>query len=158
MSLDTLQRLRRRGLFHPADIAVYAVLLALIAALFLAVALQPKEDFVGIEIIWREDCIFRYSFGGTYQITQGYEARVAVSESETRLIVTVYTPDQTGYNEVTIERSGKVFVSATDCSARQDCLHMQPVQDSTGVILCVPHELKICALGESQTPRPPEIG
>lgn len=156
MSLKKVQELRKSKLFRPADILLFGVLLLMIVILFVALFFRDRGEISGIEIFYREECIFTYE-GGDYRITAGYEDHVIVEEGES-LLITVYTEDGSGYNEIVIEKSGKSYVREANCSAHKDCVYTPAVEHTGDVIVCVPHHLKICALGQSDVPQNPVIG
>ncbi len=144
MAVKHIEQVKNGKPFRPADLIIYAAIAAVTIAFFIAFVFTrvspPLEklyaDIGGIRV-------FSYDFiADVLTVAGGFEDRVASEETDGKLTVTVKTK-KGGYNTVLIEKSGRASVSDSDCSFRRDCVHTAAITDAGGMIVCVPHELKI---------------
>ena len=70
--------------------------------------------------------------------------------------VTVYRDGEKGkYNTLVIDTEKRTIkMYETNCSAHKDCMYMAEISAVNGVIICVPHGLKITALNAKEEFRP----
>ena len=156
--MNRLQEIKKRGFFSGWDALVYAVLLLFALALFLVFALGADRRAVeGFAVYCDGEQVYTYSFtkGGT--VAEGWEENVSqVTEGET-VRVTVRTGG--GYNVLTIDLANKsAKMTDADCSRGKDCTHMAAIARRDGVIVCVPHALKVLALGGAEDYDHPAVG
>lgn len=143
----------KRGFFAPSDLAVYAVLLIVTVGLFFGAYFIGRGDFTrGIGIEWNGERIYTHEYGKSGVIGTGYESRVEVAAEGETVAVTVYSDEaKKEYNVVVIDlKSRSAFVKDANCSFRKDCTAMKPVSEKGGIIVCVPHKIKVISLTEKE--------
>ncbi|MGN1104905.1 MAG: NusG domain II-containing protein [Candidatus Coproplasma sp.] len=147
MSYKKIEQVRKTKYFRLWDILVYGVILLIIAALFLVVFLTgDKSSANGFTIRQREKVVFTYYFDtDRYEYSLTDSIVEIDSEDESSLIITVYTPNKSGFNRVKVDKvNNTVEVVDADCSLlRKDCVHTPALKDNSSVISCLPHEMYI---------------
>lgn len=148
-------RLVRGGkFFRLADLLVYGAAVLLIAALFLAAALIGGGQAEEFRVEVNGETVYTYRFGAGGEVSSEWAERVAEREEEGLLLVTVQVSEGE-WNEIVIDDGAKsAFMRDANCSRRKDCCAMQPVGEGGGVIVCIPHGLRILPLSEEDFSRP----
>lgn len=155
--MSHLEEVKKRGLFASWDLLVYAVLFVLIVLLFLVFVFGgTREQAAGIRVSVEGVEVYTYTYGQGGAVAVGWEKRVDEHEENGLLRVTVYTDEQLhGYNVIEIDEENKsARVIDANCSYHKDCTLMAAVTSESGVIVCVPHGLKILALGGENLTHP----
>ncbi len=148
-------RLVRGGkFFRLADLLVYGAAVLLIAALFLAAALIGGGQAEGFRVEVNGETVYTYRFGAGGEVSSEWAERVTEREEEGLLLVTVQVSEGE-WNEIVIDDGAKsAAMRDANCSRRKDCCAMQPVGEGGGVIVCIPHGLRILPLSEEDFSRP----
>lgn len=148
-------RLVRGGkFFRLADLLVYGAAVLLIAALFLAAALIGGGQAEGFRVEVNGETVYTYRFGAGGEVSSEWADRVTEREEEGLLLVTVQVSEGE-WNEIVIDDGAKsASMRDANCSRRKDCCAMQPVGEGGGVIVCIPHGLRILPLSEEDFSRP----
>ena len=148
-------RLVRGGkFFRLADLLVYGAAVLLIAALFLAAALIGGGQAEEFRVEVNGETVYTYRFGAGGEVSSEWAERVAEREEEGLLLVTVQVSEGE-WNEIVIDDGAKsAAMRDANCSRRKDCCAMQPVGEGGGVIVCIPHGLRILPLSEEDFSRP----
>lgn len=148
-------RLVRGGkFFRLADLLVYGAAVLLIGALFLAAALIGGGQAEGFRVEVNGETVYTYRFGAGGEVSSEWAERVAEREEEGLLLVTVQVSEGE-WNEIVIDDGAKsAAMRDANCSRRKDCCAMQPVGEGGGVIVCIPHGLRILPLSEEDFSRP----
>jgi hypothetical protein len=152
MPLETVQKIKKDGFFKPFDLIIYAVLLVLVAVLFLSSGIfAPKDELSGIDVVCQNKKVFTYVFNGDdYQIFDGEKIEI-LTDTPSELTLKFYT-DKLKYkfNQIKIDKVKKsVKVVDATCSTRKDCVHTAEMTNSSQTIICVPHELIIAPTGKT---------
>lgn len=153
--MNRLEEVKKRKPFAAGDIIVYAALALVVIALFCVfVFFRGESEAEGFVFEREGEILYTYEFSRGGVISAAGKDFVSVKEEEGGVFVTVRTKDQTGYNLVYIDREERTArVTEADCSRTPDCVYTAPIQAGRGVILCVPHGLKILPLaGEDFSP------
>lgn len=140
MSEKTLENVKKDKGFQVFDLILYGVVVLIIAVSFIAIfATKDKSPLKGVCVYLEEKEVFKYDFeNDSYEIAEGYN--VEVSDKGSSLQVRISTED--GYNLIEIEKKGIVRIKEADCHGR-DCVYSPAISDSSGIIFCSPHRLKI---------------
>lgn len=148
-------RLVRGGkFFRLADLLVYGAAVLLIGALFLAAALIGGGQAEGFRVEVNGETVYTYRFGAGGEVSSEWAERVTEREEERLLLVTVQVSEGE-WNEIVIDDGAKsAAMRDANCSRRKDCCAMQPVGEGGGVIVCIPHGLRILPLSEEDFSRP----
>ena len=148
-------RLVRGGeFFRLADLLVYGAAVLLIGALFLAAALIGGGQAEGFRVEVNGETVYTYRFGAGGEVSSEWAERVTEREEEGLLLVTVQVSEGE-WNEIVIDDGAKsAAMRDANCSRRKDCCAMQPVGEGGGVIVCIPHRLRILPLSEEDFSRP----
>lgn len=134
--------------FYKSDLIIYLIVVFLLSILFFFLSIPKNNKTLGFSIIkdTKEIAYYRLS---DKSITVGNEYKNLVSfiESKDGLTITIYTDESLkDYNVVFIDfDTDSIRVTDSTCSTSKDCVHTPPVK-SSGVIVCVPHRLKIVAV------------
>ncbi len=129
--------------FRIWDLAVYAVIVVVIAAIFCAVFFtRDTSPLGGVSIYLKNELVFDISFDGSSSAYNIYSGAVSVEE-ESSSAMTLRVSSGSAYNVVQIDLSGpSVSVTEANCH-RKDCIYAAPITDNNGIIYCSPHGLKI---------------
>ncbi len=158
MSLERVEEVKKRRPFSLWDILVYGVLAAFILILFVVfVFTADRSPISGIKIIYGGETVYSYAFDGDEEIASGWTDKIATEKNGEEYFVTLKT--EKGFNTLVIDLAKKsAKMRDTDCSRHKDCLYMAEVAAKNGVIVCVPHGLKILALDGEEDFDHPTIG
>lgn len=141
MSLKKVTQVKSDKGFRIWDILIYAVILVVVAAIFIAVfTTRDTSPLEGIRIYSRGEAVFEYAFNKDEYKILGGSVEIDVSDSGQTL--TVKVTSDLGYNTVEIQKKGLVKVIDADC-ATKDCIHMLDIKDNSGAIICTPHGFRI---------------
>ncbi len=141
MSLKKVTQVKADKGFKIWDLIVYGAVALIIAAIFLAVFLTKDDSpLKGVRIYTQDAAVFEYDFqSGEYKNLS--PESVTVEEDESAIKITVSAGG--GYNVVFIDLKEKsVKVTEADCGKR-DCVYTAAITDSSGMIYCSPHKLRI---------------
>jgi hypothetical protein len=153
MSLKKVQQVKNSKEFHLLDLLVYGVILLVIAALFLGVSFIKSDPILGIQILYNRDVVLTYDFDeGKLNIPTEGEAHIGnVVETNQTITLTFYGQSEKQYNQVTIDKSNRTaYVTEANCNRfenKRECVHMDKVQNTSDIILCTPHAMRILAIG-----------
>lgn len=149
MAIKKIEQIKKSKWFRVWDLIVYGVLAVVIAALFLIVFLTKDGSAPnGFKISCDGRVVFTYSF-----TDDGYEILSVVNivveeESAERLLLTFYTDDGKGYNEIEVDKAERtVKVTDANCSTHKDCAYTPAIKDGSSAIVCPPHGMLIQPLG-----------
>lgn len=158
MSLERVEQVKKRKPFALWDILVYGILAAFILILFIVfVFTADTSPISGIKITVGGETVYSYEFGGKEEIASGWTDKITAEKNGEEYLVTVKTDG--GFNTLVIDLSKKsAKMRDTDCSRHKDCLYMAEVATKSGVIICVPHGMKILALDGEEDFDHPTIG
>lgn len=135
---EKIARIREQKYFVRGDIAVFAVLLALVALFTLLAFFVPRESGERFYVYWRGEEIFSASLAE--------DARYVFLVEEEGAVVLPYEEGRSyaQYNVIEV-RGGAVDVIDADCPDRT-CVYL-PATD-WGEIDCGPHGMHIAVQGE----------
>ncbi|MBO4990105.1 MAG: NusG domain II-containing protein [Clostridia bacterium] len=146
--MKTFEDAEKSPFFRKGDIFLYLVLVLVIVGLFCFGFATKEEGELENLLVYRDDTlVFSYSFAEDKY--NAYE-EVKVEETKEGYLVTIYTEGE--YNLFCIEKRGYVKMLDADCSVHRDCVAMWAITDRSGVIICTPHHLKLCASDEILDP------
>lgn len=143
-------KIKNNKLFKKTDILVYAVLFLLVAVLFTVFVIFPKtakSNLITASLNNKE--IFRYNFADNTYTEYEFDGKIEITESENaRFLKIFFGKDCKDFNTVCIDLKNKtVSVTESNCSIRKDCVHSTPITTNGGIIICMPHALKITCNG-----------
>lgn len=155
MSVKSLQNVRESKPFRPADLIVYGVLIALIAALLTAFVFTRAA--VPLSEIYADvggERVLAWSVAAEkLTVTAVWQDRAEVTATAGATTVRLYIDEHGHYNVIEFTAAGAKITDA-NCSAHKDCVHTPALTDAADVIICVPHKLKLYSSGE----REPSLG
>lgn len=161
MGTQRIKFVKEKKPFAPLDVIVYAALAVLVAVLFAVFVFgADKTPLTGIRFVYGEETVFTYSFADGASVSAGWEDRIAVEEEGDLVRVTFYADaEKTEYNVLAIDKAQRMAkMEDANCSRRKDCMYMRPIETVSGVIVCVPHGLKITALNGQEDFSHPSLG
>lgn len=153
--MTRLEEIKKRKPFAIWDLLIYGILVAVILILFGVFVFGGRGKAAsGIQLTLLgndETVIYSYDFGaGKRTVAEGWETRITEEEEEGVLLVTVYFDDEKkDYNTVAIDLEKKTAkMRDANCSRyNKDCVHSSGISSEKDFIICLPHKLKVCALG-----------
>lgn len=148
-AIDNIKDIKASKPFKKGDIIVYAVIVVLIAVLFVVfMNFNSKQDLESVSIYIDEVQMFEYNFDRDKRDI--FDQRISVDELGDILEVRVNL-DNEEYNVIHIDKTNKsVNMSGSSCKTG-DCVKSGEIKDGNGVIICLPHHLKIFANGKELT-------
>ena len=150
MSLKKVEQVKKDRFFRIWDILVYGVIIVVVVALFLAVTLTAdKSSLTAISAYYDNGVAFSYDFEkGELNIAMPDNVKVEDNGENTLTIIfctnggSLDKPES--YNTIVIDKAERtVSVTESDCSNRKDCVHTPALKDSSSLIVCSPHHLRI---------------
>lgn len=151
MKVDFFGSVKFSKPFKMFDILLYVISFIVILTFLLGFAFPKKDVSAGFKVELNGKTVLYYYFESQkVEITEGYSSLVEIIED----CITVYTDaEKTEYNVLKIDKvNNSVSVSGSNCSTRQDCVHTAPVNKNGGVIICMPHKLKILPINAGYVP------
>lgn len=154
MSVKSIKTVREGRVFRPADLFVYGALLIIILALFAAfVFSRSTAPLSTLYVDVGGERVLAWTATGT-DVAEAWRGRVDEESADGVTRVTVYIDEaRTRFNVIEFAES-RAEITNANCSARKDCAHTAAIVDNGGVIICVPHQLKIYSPGD----RTPSLG
>ena len=162
--MTRLEEIKNRKPFAVWDLLVYGILVAVIIILFAVFVFGGKNTAKGIEVLYGNERIYTYEYGKGGTVSAGWEAQIEEREDGETLLVTVKTGgDGSAYNVIAIDLKNKVATMRdANCyhkgSYHKGCVHMPDITSENGVIVCVPHGLKVIAFGAQEDVLHPSVG
>ena len=161
MSYQRVEQVKKRPPFALWDLLIYGILAVAVVLLFVVfVFTADKSAIEGVQILFQDEVAYTYSFeeGGT--ATQGYESRFALTEEDGKIVLIAYADDtREHFNRIEIDETEKsVKVTDSNCSRHRDCVFMDEIKTKSGVIICVPHAMKVVPLDGKQDFSNPTVG
>lgn len=145
MSVKSVREVRSGKPFKPFDLIVYGLLAAAVVGLFIAfVFTRVSSPLAEVYVDCDNERVLVWSVAeGTLAVTNGWRDRVDTVEENGTVRVTVWTnAERTEFNIIELTSDG-ASVADANCSAHKDCVYSASVTDTSGVIVCVPHRLRI---------------
>jgi len=152
---EAVQFIKSNKPFRLYDVIVYACVLIILLALFLAFLLPSGSSSNGFEVLLNGESVLTYKYSSDeLTILEKYANSVKINDDGS---VTVYTSaDKSAFNTLNIDKEGKtVKVIDANCSIKKDCVHTPALKGDNGAIICLPHGLKIISLSGYV---PPTVG
>lgn len=152
MSLKKVEQVKADKWFKIWDIIVYGVLLAAVVVLIISFAIIGNGgELDGVCVSYNGEQVFVYNFDdGDYNVFA--EDRIIIKEETAqKLILTFYTENKKGFNEIEIDKKGRsAKVTSSNCSLHKDCVYTAALDSKRSVpIICTPHALSIAPLSPS---------
>ena len=146
MSYDRVKKVRGSGPFRPADIIVYVLLAAVVAALFAVFVFSAaRSPALSYAVDVGDERVLTCSSDLTCTVSAAWTERVELTAGDGTLTARIALPNG-GYNVVEFTPTS-ARVTGADCSLRRDCVHSPAVTTDSGVIICVPHDLRVYGEG-----------
>ncbi|MBE7088978.1 MAG: hypothetical protein E7370_05665 [Clostridiales bacterium] len=147
MSINKIKAVRADKGFRIADLIAYGAIALLIVFLFVATAIifGEAEPLTGVKILYTNKDAYTIDFEtGEQNIIMPEKIKVE-EETEVKIILRFYlAEDLSDYNIIEINKVERsATVTQADCSTRKDCVYMEKITDTSKVIMCTPHALKI---------------
>ena len=141
MSLKKIEQVKADKGFKIFDLIVYAVIIVSVAVAFTVLfTVRDDSPLSGIRVYAKGAAVFEYTFSdGKYKIL-GDAADIEVDDGDGILAVKITT--DAGFNEIEINKSGRVKVTDADCK-NKDCVYSLEIKDNSGIIFCSPHGLRV---------------
>ncbi len=156
MRWDKLQAIKGGKPFFKWDIAVYTGIFSLLLLLVFWFVLPAKKQLNGVEIYCDGELVCSYSIESGGQIQAGWEEKISTRRVEERVEIRI---EKDGFNLLVLDLTARVaYMQDADCSTRKDCVCSAPITSAFGVIVCVPHAVKVCAMGGDDVIAPPVLG
>lgn len=156
MSRKTVDNVRNGKPFRLLDLIVYGGLALAIIALFMAfVFFRPHSAIGKIFVDVRGERVVTYDFDTkALTVADGKAENVEVTKADGKTTLKIFVDDEhTEYNVIEIDDE-KQSVSVTDanCSRHKDCVYSPAITSADGMIMCVPHELKVYGKSDNMNP------
>lgn len=161
MSYQRVEQVKKRPPFALWDLLIYGLLAVAVVVLFIVFVFKADKSAIdGVQILFNDKVAYTYSFDEGGKPSEGFENRFTLAEEEEKLILTVYADgEREHFNRVEIDVESKsVKVTDSNCSRHRDCVFMDEIKTKSGVIICVPHAMKIIALDGKQDFSNPIVG
>ncbi len=145
MAIKQIEQVKNGKPFRPADLIIYGGIIVVVLAFFIAFVFtrsSPPLEKIYADLDGKR--VLTYDFAsGALTVESGFSERVASEETADKLTITIDSDG--GYNTLVIEKTGRAYISDSDCSFRRDCVRTAAITDGGGMIVCVPHKLKVYA-------------
>lgn len=151
--MNRIEEIKKRKPFAVWDLLVYGILVAVILALFIGFVFVNRGGHAkGIQITLHGTPVYTYEYGKGGRAEKGYESYIEEQTENGIVLVKIYSDEtRKEYNLLAIDPQKRSAVMRdANCSFRKDCTHMPAVTSDLGVIVCLPHGLKVLALGQEE--------
>ncbi len=150
MSLKKIEQIKGEKPFKIWDTIIYAAVLVLTVALFIAFFFtRGRGELTGIIIYYNNVEIYTYDFEkDSYQIKDESHIIIISDDADSLLLRFVLNAEdsENDFNDIYINKSAvSVTVTEADCSSHKDCCYMSDITDDSMEIYCTPHKLRITA-------------
>ena len=152
---EVVQFIKSNKPFRIYDIIVYAGVLIVLLALFLAFLLPSGASSNGFEVLLGGERVLSYEYSSdNLTVLEKFNNSVTINDDGS---ITIYTStDKSAFNTISINKEEKtVKVIDANCSIKKDCVHTPELKGESGAIICLPHGLKIISLSGYV---PPSVG
>lgn len=150
MSLKKVEQIKGNKPFKILDLVVYAAVLLIVAALFVAIYFtRDRGELTGISVLCDGVEIFTYDFENDgYEVIDESHIIIISDTGEAlslRFVVNAQNAEE-DFNDIFIDKTAvSVTVTEADCSSHKDCCYMSDITDDSMEIYCTPHKLRITA-------------
>ncbi len=146
-----IETIKKQKQFKAADVIVYAAVILLIVALFLAFFKKSSSGFSGVDAYCDGEKIMSYRFEkGTVTVSEGWEDRITVTKEDGVINVRFTFGDEYNLLEISPQKKSAKMVRA-NCSYHKECVDSFPrITSADGFVICMPHRLHIVGVGESE--------
>lgn len=138
MSLKKVEQVKQDKGFKLFDLIIYGVILAVVAATFIAVFVtRDTSELSGIRVYAKAEVVFEYDFESVTLCKDG----VTYEEDGDGIKVKVEIDGD--INIFYIEKAKRtVKMTEANCHGKQ-CVYSHEIEDNSSIIYCSPHSLKI---------------
>ena len=141
MSLKKVTQVKADKGFKLPDLIIYCALLVLVAVTFIVVfTTRDDSPLKGIRIYVKSEIVYEYDFKNGQRTINGKFTQIISQDDD--LIVLKITTGGDGYNLVQVNKKGTVKVTEANCG-KNDCVYTPQIKNSSGIIYCSPHKVKI---------------
>lgn len=148
MSLKKVKQVRADKGFKIWDLIIYAALIVLVVALFIAfVFTRPSSPLTSVTITYgfseEQRTVFSYNFvTDSFSLLDG--AHITINSEDGQSLTLTFTGEEGEYNTVYIDKTNhSVSVTSANCPAL-DCVHTAAItNDSSLPIICSTHRMII---------------
>ena len=147
---------KNKKLFRWEDVFVYTFTLLIIFSLFLAFVILPStQKSKGFKIMVDGKEVATYLYDGELSIKDNHYNDLIVANGN---YLTIYLDQsKTHFNKIEIDKKQcTARVVDANCSTSKDCTYTPSLKGNSAIV-CVPHKLKIVAMGKTEA-TPPVTG
>lgn len=141
--------------FKINDIILYALTIFIVAICFLTPLFIKNENTNSFSVYKSDSLVLVFDYEKDKCVIENeYLSLVEVKEENNEILITVYTSaEKTHFNTLLVNLTdNSVRVKESNCSLRKDCVHTREIVNGEGVIICLPHGLKIMPTGSNYIP------
>lgn len=149
-----IQQVKNSKYFVRYDIIAYVAVAVIAVVLLLVFLLPQKGELKGFVLTIDNEEVMTYDFEkDEFSVAEKYRQNITVEGNGEIATVTVNCGH--GFNVFTVDKKNKkIKMKEADCSISQDCTYMPAIEKEGDSIICVPHKLKIVALGAEKIDEP----
>lgn len=148
-AIDNIKDIKASKPFKKGDIIVYAVIVILIVVLFIVfMNIKSKQDLESVSVYIDDIQMFEYNLDS--DIYDIFDERISIEGFGDILKVRVNL-DKGEYNIIQIDKANKRVNMLESSCKTGDCVKASDIKDGGGVIICLPHHVKIVANGNELT-------
>ena len=158
MSIAKIKQEKENKIFKRWDILVYAIILVVIAVLFLTVFLtKDKSEIEGFKVSIDGSIVYTYNFDTKEEFIVDKNIQI-LERTDSNIKIRVHLSDlQSDYNILNVNlQDREIEVLDTDCSVSKDCMSMK-IKSMSDTIICVPHKLIVEPIGKGDV-KDPSVG
>lgn len=148
MSVDKIKRYKENRIFRPCDIIIYALIAAVVFAMFLVVYFMNKEsgEIKGLQIKYKNEVIARFLYSDCeLHQSKGYENMTSLTNSDEGYTIAIKVTEN-AENILFIRKDFSLAeMLRANCSSDKDCTYMR-IKNPLDSIVCIPHDLVIDAI------------
>ena len=144
------------AVFKKPDLILYLLVVIIVAVCFLIPIFTHGQNKNSFSVYKGEELVLTFDFeSGDCKIENQFTELVIKSPTvDNSVSITIFTNlEKTEYNELLVDLENySVKVVKSNCSLRKDCVHTPALEKGEGVIICLPHDLKIVPTGSNYIP------
>ncbi|MBQ9103936.1 MAG: NusG domain II-containing protein [Clostridia bacterium] len=141
--------------FKLNDIILYILTIVIVMICFLVPLFLKNENTNSFSVYKNDSLVLIFDCEkDKYAVENEYLGLVDIKEENGEVLITIYTSiEKDNYNTLLVNLAdNSVKVIESTCSVRKDCVHTRAIVNGEGVIICLPHGLKIMPTGSNYIP------
>lgn len=141
--------------FKKFDFILFIVAVLITISCFIFSFATKKSGTDSFSVYKNENLVLTFDYSSSVlKVEEEYKKLTEITEIESKIYIKIFTDkDKKDFNVLFVDLNEKtVKITESTCSLRKDCVHTPAIKNGSGVIICMPHGLKIIPTDSSYLP------